>query len=83
MNTVSIHEVPSGTKVISVDDTAIYLRLFYPELVGEILEAYTDCNDIEIIQEVIDAEDLEITCVTEHSGIELLIHGYIHGGVNV
>ena len=81
MNTISIHEV-NPNDVTSIGDTAIYLRLFYPELVEEILESYNECSDVEIIQEIIDTEGLPIACVIEHSHLDLIIHGYIrHRGV--
>ena len=80
MNTINVHEVNPSVNVSSLGDTAAFLRLFFPELVDQILEAYTDYTDADIIQEIVDTLNLDITCVTEHSSIRLLIHGYIHGG---
>ena len=83
MNTINVHEISPETRLMSVDDTAAYLNIFYPELVDQILEAFTDYTDVDIIQEIVDTLNLDVTCVTEHSSVDLLIHGYVHGGVNV
>lgn len=79
MNVVDIREVYPGTPIESIGETAMYLRLFYPEVVDQVLESFTDFTDVDIIQEIVDTVGLDITCVTEHSGLELMIHGYIHG----
>lgn len=79
MNVVDINAVYPGTPIESIGETAMYLRVFYPEMVEQVLESFTDFTDVDIIQEIVDAIGLDITCVTEHSGLELMIHGYIHG----
>lgn len=82
MNIISIHSInPEAVEVMSIGDTARYLRLFFPELVDEILESFTDYTEADIIQEIVDTLGLDITCVTEHSHVKLLIHGYIYGGI--
>jgi hypothetical protein len=79
MNIVDIREVYPGTPVESIGDTAMYLRLFYPEIVDQVLEAFTEYTDVDIIQEIVDAVGLDITCVTKNSGLDLMILGYIRG----
>ncbi|WP_407415734.1 hypothetical protein [Methanobrevibacter sp.] len=86
MNVIDIHNVPQDVEILSVGDTAMGLNLFYPEVVRELLEAFTDFTDFDIIAEVIDTLKLDITCVVEASDPPgKLIHGYIHnkGGVLV
>lgn len=80
MNIVDIREVYPGTPIESLGDTAMYLRLFYPEMVDHVLEAFTEYTDVDIIQEIVDAIGLDITCVTKNSGLNLIVMGYIHGG---
>ena len=51
--------------------------------VGRETEIDALLHDVDIIQEIVDTLNLDVTCVTEHSSVDLLIHGYVHGGVNV
>ena len=81
MNIVNIHDLPENTGLISVDDVAMYLNLTYHNLVEELLEVFTDFNDFELIEEIVDTENLNYTCVVEQSHEGLLVHGYIKGGV--
>ncbi len=78
MNTRYIHEIGSE-KVVPISVTASTLRLFFPELVDEILESFTECSDVEIIQEIVDTLNLDIICVIENSHVNMLIHGFIYG----
>lgn len=80
MKTLSIHEVDPGVELVSFKDTAMFLNLFYPEIVEEILESFTDFTDFDIIAEMADILKLNITAVIEKTKIGILIHGYIHNG---
>lgn len=82
MNIVDIKAVYPGTPIDSIGNTAAYLRLFYPEIVDQVLEAFNEYTDVDIIQEIVDLLSLDITCVTEHTGLERIVHGYIYGEVN-
>lgn len=81
MNIVNIHDLPENIGLISVDDVAMYLNLTYPNLVEELLEVFTDFTDFDLIQEIVDTENLNYTCVVEQSSNGLLVHGYFKGGV--
>ena len=78
MNTVSIHEVAPEVKIQTVKDTAMYLNLFHPETVEELLESYTDFTDFDIIAEAVDILNLNLTAVIEQTQKGMLIHGYIN-----
>lgn len=80
MNIVNIHDLKDTNGLISVDDVAMYLNLTYHNLVEELLEVFTDFTDFDLIQEIVDTENLNYTCVVEQSGNGLLVHGYIKGG---
>lgn len=75
MNIIDIHEVPQDTVLVSIDDTAMFLNLFYHKLVDELLESFTDFTDADIMQEIVDTVGLDIICVIENNH-GLLIHGY-------
>lgn len=78
MNVIDITELKPDTQIVSFQDTAMFLNLFCPEVVEELLESFTDFTDFDIIAELDDILNLNITCVTEamnhHS---VIIHGYI------
>ena len=79
MNVVEIHEIHPDTRITSVADTAMYLNLMYHDTVEELLEAFNEWNDFDIIAEVVDALNLKITAVVESTnGPGNLIHGYIN-----
>ena len=79
MNVINIQDIPSNTKIVSVGDTAMFLNLTYPEAVSEILESFTDFSDFDIIAELSDNLNLNLTAVIENVNIhEVTIHGYIH-----
>ena len=81
MNVIDIQEVQPNVKINSVGDTAIFLNLFHHETVEELLESYTDFTDFDIIAELVDELNLNITAVVETTNTPgTLIHGYIHGG---
>ena len=84
MNVIEIHEVNlETTRITSVADTAMYINMMYRETVEELLEAFTEWTDFDIIAEVIDTLNLKITAVVESCNEPgMLIHGYInHDGV--
>ena len=82
MNVINIQDLPSNTNITSVGDTAMFLNLTYPEAVNEILESFTDYTDFDIIAELSDNLNLNLTAVIENANIhEVTIHGYIHGVV--
>ena len=78
MNTVNIHEVPSDVEIQSVADTAMYLNLFHPETINELLESFTDWTDFDIIAESAEVLNLNLTAVIEPTPKGMLIHGYIN-----
>ena len=78
MNIIDINEVKPSTEITSFEDTAMFLNLFYPELVDEILEAFTDACDFDIIEEIVNTLKLKITAVIEVTQKGLLLHGYIN-----
>lgn len=78
MNVVNIQDISPNTNIISVGDTAMLLNLMYPEIVNEILEVFTDFTDFDIIAELVDTLDLNITAVIEPANQGVLFHGYIH-----
>lgn len=79
MNVINIQEIPSNTNITSVGDTAMFLNLTYPEAVNEILESFTDFSDFDIIAELSDNLNLNLTAVIENVNIhEVTIHGYLH-----
>ena len=77
MNTIHLQEVPFEAKIISLPDTAMWLNLTQRKLVDELLEAFTDFTDQDIIEEIVDTLKLPLICVVEASNNGLLIHGYI------
>lgn len=78
MNVIYIQELPSNMKLVSFQDTASYLNLMYPEVVEELLEVFTDFTDFDLIAELVDQLNLNITAVVEPTNKGLLIHGYAH-----
>ncbi|MBQ6350239.1 MAG: hypothetical protein IJI42_04855 [Methanobrevibacter sp.] len=80
MNVIDITELKPETRLVSFQDTAMFLNLFCPEVVEELLEVFTDFTDFDLIAELVDILNLKITCVTEAMNHGTLIHGYIHDG---
>lgn len=79
MNVIEIQDVPLTKKINTVGDTAMFLNLMYRETVEEILEVFTDFTDFDIIAELVDTLDLNITAVVEATNKPgVLIHGYIN-----
>lgn len=78
MNVIEIQDITPNTKLVSFEDTAMLLNLMYPEIVNEILEVFTDFTDFDIIAELVDTLDLNITAVIEPANQGVLVHGYIH-----
>ena len=78
MNVIEIQDITPNTKLVSFKDTAMLLNLMYPEIVNEILEVFTDFTDFDIIAELVDTLDLNITAVIEPANQGVLVHGYIH-----
>lgn len=81
MNCIDVQELPANANLVSFQDTARYLNLFYPEAVEELLEVFTDFTDFDIIAELVDNLGLNITAVIEKGNKNsMLVHGYIHDG---
>ena len=78
MNTIQIQDVPFEAKIMSLPDTAMWLNLTHRKLVDELLEAFTDFTDQDIIEEIVDTLNLPLIQVVETSNKGLLIHGYIN-----
>lgn len=78
MKTVTIQELSNyaRNKLMSVDDTAVFLNLFYPEVVNEFLESYTlDFTDLEMIVEIINELNLPIIQVNCEETVKFLTVG--------
>ena len=67
MNTVSIDNVNPGVELVSIDDMATFLNLFFQDLVELFLEYLTIFTDDELIQEIINTLNLNITCVVDNN----------------
>lgn len=80
MNAVRIDDVAPEIRLVSFQDTAMYLNLMYHEIIEELLEVFIDFTDFDIIAEVVDTLKLNITAVIEPINNGMLIHGYIHKG---
>lgn len=78
MNVIDITELKPDSRIVSFQDTAMFLNLFCQEVVEELLESFTDFTDFDIIAELDDILNLNLTCVTETMNHGTLIHGYIH-----
>lgn len=76
MNIINYSDINPDESIISIDDLAMFLNLFYHELVDTILEYIVEYNDVELIQEIINQENLPFTGVVYDGEIA----GYIHGG---
>jgi len=83
MNVVNIADVNPAVKIQSVGDTAMYLNLFYNHIVDMLLETYTDFTDFDIIAEIIDELNLDITCVVDAHPQGKIIYGYINNECKV
>lgn len=81
MEFINLNELNEGVKLASFEDTAMFLNITYPELVEELLDAYCDASDCEIIHEIVDILNLPIKCVLEPSNKGAIIHGYINQAV--
>ena len=66
MRIVNINDVTPGTIITSIDDVAAYLNIMYHDLVDMVLEYITIFSDDEMIQEIINILDLNITGVVDH-----------------
>ena len=78
MKLIPIYEVSSNIKILSFEDTAMSINLWYRPLVEELLESFTDFTDFDIIEEVVNILKLPLTCVIEPiTNGEFLVHGYI------
>lgn len=78
MNVIEIQDITPNTKLVSFKDTAMLLNIMYPETVEDLLEVFTDFTDFDIIAELVDTLDLNITAVIEPANHGVLVHGYIH-----
>ena len=78
MNVIEIQDITPNTKLVSFKDTAMLLNILYPETVEDLLEVFTDFTDFDIIAELVDTLDLNITAVIEPANQGVLVHGYIH-----
>ena len=67
MNTVDINSINPDTRLVSVDDVAMFLNLMPRDLVDIILEYITIFTDDEMIQEIINTLNLNITCVVDNN----------------
>ncbi len=67
MNTVDINSINPDTRLVSVDDVAMFLNLMHRDLVDIILEYITIFTDDEMIQEIINTLNLNITCVVDNN----------------
>ena len=63
MNVIEIQDITPNTKLVSFKDTAMLLNILYPETVEDLLEVFTDFTDFDIIAELVDTLDLNITAV--------------------
>ncbi|WP_458456178.1 hypothetical protein [Methanobrevibacter sp.] len=78
MRIIDITEVSPNAKILSFDDVAMSIRLWYRPLVDELLEAFTDFTDYDIIEEVVNTLHLPLACVIEPiTNNQFLVHGYI------
>ena len=67
MNTVDINSINPDTRLVSVDDVEMFLNLMHRDLVDIILEYITIFTDDEMIQEIINTLNLNITCVVDNN----------------
>ena len=67
MNSVDINSINPDTRLVSVDDVAMFLNLMHRDLVDIILEYITIFTDDEMIQEIINTLNLNITCVVDNN----------------
>lgn len=68
MKTTTMQELSNyaRNKLLTIEDTAIFLNLFYPNEVDEFVESYTlDYTDLEMITEIINQLNLPITRVSD------------------
>ncbi|WP_458406022.1 hypothetical protein [Methanobrevibacter sp.] len=77
MNTVCIDDIKPGVKLVSTDDLATFLNLFYHDLVDDLLEYLTIFTDDEMIQEITNILKLNITMVFQSTNHGRIILGYI------
>lgn len=80
MNTVCIDDIKPGVKLVSTDDLATFLNLFYHDLVDDLLEYLTIFTDDEMIQEITNILKLNITMVFQSTNHGKQIIGYITKG---
>lgn len=66
MKILDASELTNLNDLISVDDLSMYLSLMYHDLVDILLEFITIFSDDEMIQEIVDTLDLNITGVVEY-----------------
>ena len=78
MKLVSVNEVSPDAKILSFEDIAMSIQLWYSPLVEELLESFTDFTDYDIIEEVVNILKLPLTCVIEPiKNNQFIVHGYI------
>lgn len=75
MNIVEVLHVPSETKILSFTEVASFINLMYHDLVEELLEAFENITDFELILEVIDILNLNYYCVTNENCFQGFIKG--------
>lgn len=76
MNIIDASEVRNMDSLVSIDDLSMYLFLMHRDLVDILLEFITIFTDDEMIQEIVNTLNLDVTGVME-SGV---IVGYITPG---
>lgn len=76
MNIIDASEVRNMDSLVSIDDLSMYLFLMHRDLVDLLLEFITIFTDDEMIQEIVNTLNLDVTGVME-SGV---IVGYITPG---
>ena len=76
MNIIDASEVRNRDSLVSIDDLSMYLFLMHRDLVDILLEFITIFTDDEMIQEIVNTLNLDVTGVME-SGV---IVGYITPG---
>lgn len=77
MKILDASELTNLNDLISVDDLSMYLSLMYHDLVDILLEFITIFSDDEMIQEIVDTLDLNVTGVVEYYKNSPVIIGYI------
>lgn len=79
MNTVEFNSI-NPANLVSVDDMSMYLFLMHRELVDDLLEYITIFTDDEMIQEIVNLLDLDVTGVIAPGNHGPMIVGYLTPG---